>query len=213
MLSFLVLLLNFAHAQVVIIDDFSSANAHGYKVQEVLRKEYTGEIVNLSVYEYTKSLSKVLQIKPAVLNLSFGTNEYNTEEIELLKQISVQGTFIVVAAGNNNQKVNMNNPVYPCFYPVKNLICVGAANGLEKALFSNFGPKVKVFTDGSFKGENVTSFAAPRVSAFVAGTLKCHNYPLDLINHKTMTVAGQGVSLIDNKAEDFCYHHAARDPF
>lgn len=213
MLSALLLILNLAYAQVVIIDDFSSPRSHGYKVKAVLQKEFQGEIITLPVENYSTSLKQVLEIKPLVLNLSFGTSEYSGEEIELLKQISNQGTYIVVAAGNSNQKVNNANPVYPCFYPIENLMCVGASEGLTKAVFSNFGPKVKLFTNGFYQGENVTSFAAPRVSAFIAASIKCHNDPMDLIHRQAVTIEGQEVSLLNEKADSYCYKYSVRDPF
>lgn len=214
MLSLLILLFTIpAFAQVVIIDDFATPKSHGYQVQKVLKADYPGEIITLPVATYHQSLKKVIKLKPQVLNLSFGTQEYDHQEIELLKEISSQGTFIVVAAGNSNQKVNQQNPIYPCFYPIENLICVGAAQDSQKAPLSNYGPKIKVYTSGQYQGDNVTSFAAPRISAFVAQALSCSQQPLDLIHYQSMNIQEKEVSLVTNKAQDFCYRPLGNQPF
>ena len=214
LLLFLFSLKSFAQ-EVVIIDDFSYTNSHGYKVEKVFKKHTQVNILKLSAFDYIKSLKQVLEIKPLVLNLSFGSKEYDSEEVELLKKISNDGTWIVVAAGNDNSKISMSNPIYPCFYKIPNLVCIGAYDKNNKAVLSNFGPSVKYFASGHFQGQNLTSFAAPKVSSLIFQALKCQLDPISILNQgKGITVSGYHQTLLDElSVKDFCYTPLAHSPF
>ena len=201
--------------EIVIIDDFSSAQSHGQKVKEVLTYSVEEkELITLSAHDYQSSLEKVLEIKPKVLNLSLGGSEFNEKELELLKAITTQGTWVIVAAGNDNEKVNGQNPIYPCVYKIHGLICVGALDGDKKSHLSNFGPSVKFYEKGNYKKENVTSFASPRVSALVYKMIKCNLNPEDLASlGSTILVQGYAQTRLDKlNINDFCYKPLAHGP-
>lgn len=204
---YLFISVSFAQTDVVVIDNFTYSKSHGYQVLQVLKEDnFQANIIKLEESNYLNSLKKAIHLKPLVLNLSFGSTDYNSEELALLKELSSLGTIIVVASGNNNQQVNRHNPIYPCFYPVDNLICVGASDGESKSTLSNFGSRVKVFTSGLFNGDNVTSFAVPRVSRFIVQALKCNLNPLELIQSQSINIHHQSQSLITYPATDFCYN-------
>lgn len=80
-----------------------------------------------------------------VINVSAGGNidDANRKRIEpLLKKMAGDGVLVVCAAGNEH-----NIHIYPAnsYYT----ICVGAVNrAIEKALFSNFGPRMLMMAPG-----------------------------------------------------------------
>lgn len=114
--------------------------------------------------------------RPAVVNMSLGSeNETTVLDIAVKKLIS-QGITVVTAAGNENQPVELVTPAR-----VPEAITVGATNdGDEKPIFSNWGSGVDVFAPGVFitsawhtadddiREISGTSMAAPHVAGFVA---------------------------------------------
>jgi hypothetical protein len=208
----ILLFYNLVYAQVAIIDDFSSPSAHGNKVLKVLQEEEFVNTIQLPEEDYINSLQKVLELKPQVLNLSFGHKEYNSEEFVLLSKISEQGTYIIVSSGNSNEKVGRFNTIYPCFYNISNLFCVGASEKKHKAFWSNYGPRVKIYSSGLFQGQNLTSFSAPRISRFFYQAHKCNLNPLEILHTKTTFIDTQSQFLIDYSILDFCYLPKANEP-
>lgn len=178
-------------ADVFVIDDFSSKNSHGYKVQANLSQSLSVETFDITKEQtpelYYQALKKVLETKPLVLNLSLG-GAYDPEEARLLREISHQGTYIVVGAGNHGKRLLKEDNIYPCSLNIEKLLCIGALSGRAKTPSSNYGPRVTFFIDGSFKNENATSFAAPKVSSLVAMALKYKEDPEIILKQKTLLI-------------------------
>lgn len=188
---------------VVIIDDLG--NNHSKIVKSILSEN---NILELDAKNYIDSLKETIKIKPAVLNLSLGGLEEVPEEYYLLKQISDQGTIIVVASGNDNNFISQKNPIYPCIYKIANLFCIGSSMNFKKSSLSNFGPTVQYFIDGSFKNQNMTSFAAPRFSKLVLRMLK-NKIDLNVLKHISVeTLIDNKIANIvqPNKIENFIYY-------
>lgn len=171
---------SFAQSPIVaIIDDFSHKNSHGNKVSQVLSTykgglKYTPEIVELNLsntanYDTEKMIRVAIDLKVNVINLSLGElslgyNEFNYSLFNSLKKASDKGIWIVVAAGNNGQELSKSNPMYPCMFKIERLICVGSVKNNKINPESNKGSFVFMYADGTYKNENATSFAAPRVA-------------------------------------------------
>ncbi|MFN2611956.1 MAG: S8 family serine peptidase, partial [Solirubrobacterales bacterium] len=87
-----------------------------------------------------------------VLNYSAGSSLFSASE-----QAAIAGApnlLFVVAAGNERSNLDAS-PIYPCAYPVSNIICVASTNqrdGLSS--FSDFGP---TSVDLAAPGENILS--------------------------------------------------------
>lgn len=172
--------------KVGVIDDFTSY--HGNEVVKII-KDNSPKNIEVVMYQLNKGssqedylaiLDQVSKSNLDVLNLSFGTKEYDSKEHSLLRKISNTGTKIVVAAGNSNVDVSKKDPVYPCLLKLDNLYCIGALDQDKKSQFSNYGRNVDFFIDGTFSKGNMTSFAAPRFAAVLAhlitGNLNIDSY-------------------------------------
>lgn len=186
-------------SSIAVVDDFSTPSSHGFKVSSIL-KEGKSKIIEVDISQgYEESLLKVKELKPEVLNLSLGGRELTDFEINLLTAISRQGTVIVVAAGNSNEELSMKNPIYPCVLRIKNLYCVGAKDNKTKAPLSNYGFQVNYFIDGSYNGQNMTSFAAPRLALVIAYLMDQGLNPSEYLNSlgEEIVVAKRKVQFID----------------
>jgi len=169
--------------KVAIIDDFSHKESHGNKVSEVFNS-YTGklkfspEVVELNLsntlnYDTEKMVRIATELKVNVINLSLGEmdigyTEFNQKLYSSLKQASDKGIWIVVAAGNNGKLLSKHDPVYPCMFKIERLVCVGSSKDNKVNPTSNWGGVVSFFVDGTYKHDNATSFAAPRLTQTIA---------------------------------------------
>lgn len=190
-----------ANVDIVIIDDFGKD--HSFIVRSLLDDKHS-RVLELDAHDYINSLQKVIELKPAILNLSLGGTEEVPDEQKLLKQISDQGTIIVVASGNNNDELGSKNKMYPCVYKIKNLKCVGASeNKFKKAKLSNYGYQVNYFISGKYKNMNMTSFAAPRLSKLILKIMKSRLdiSVLDKISNPVI-IAGKYTNFIEDKLLD-----------
>lgn len=214
----ILLFINVAFAiDIAVIDDFSSKKSHGTKVIQVLNDQGVspGQIQTLSVNNYYESLKNVIKSKPSVLNLSFGSSRYDQQELELLKKISDNGTIILVAAGNDSQRINMKNPIFPCYYTtVENLICIGASESSLKSPKSNFGHKVNFFISGDSPFGNYSSFSSPKVGKIILSALKCNLNPLEYLKSApTKIIDHQSQWFLDGlDPREYCYHPRTSDP-
>lgn len=108
------------------------------------------KVMEKNIQKINNGLKYVLEIKPDVINLSFGGPFYLEEEINLIKQILDNRIVIVAAAGNNNTNLAKDCNYYPaCADPriivVGNLIRFGERNSS-----SNYGiPPVGTWAIGT----------------------------------------------------------------
>ncbi|KAF2223020.1 peptidase S8/S53 domain-containing protein [Elsinoe ampelina] len=108
----------------------------------------------------------------AVINISYGGGPDPTFD-DLITIAYNYGITVVVAAGNSNEPANG----WPCSAP--KAICVGATDGRSRAPYSNYGPNVDIFADGtavestwkdsptSLATGSGTSFSSPVVAGLV----------------------------------------------
>jgi subtilisin family serine protease len=67
-----------------------------------------------------------IQNNVRIINLSFGSFQYNEEEEKVIQKASDHGILIIAAAGNENIPVNKGGKkFYPAMYKPKNMIIVG----------------------------------------------------------------------------------------
>lgn len=178
----------FSYAQVplikvAIIDDFSHQESHGHKVSHVFNSykgklKFSPEVIELNLsnnadYDTEKMVKVATELKVNVINLSLGEmdigyTEFNQKLYSAIKKASDQGIWVVVAAGNSGKLLSKNDPVYPCMFKIERLICVGSSKNGKLNPTSNWGGNVAFYVDGSYKKENATSFAAPRLSQSIA---------------------------------------------
>jgi hypothetical protein len=166
--------------RIAIIDDFSG---HGKIIYSLIHKNTDAEITKFDLTsknpeQYYEFLKKIKNESFDILNLSLGHIDFDQQEYFLLKEISLNGTAIVTAAGNDNQRLGQRNKIFPCMLKISNLYCVGAGDS-SKAKDSNFGVGVSYFVSGKFNNEDATSYAAPRFSALLSRVLTISNINLE----------------------------------
>lgn len=166
----------FSEVKIAVIDNFESY--HGNAVYEIIQstvhkdsKISKFQFDGNNLEKYYSHLEKIRDEKFDIVNLSFGSSNYDLQESLLLRQISENGTLIVVAAGNDNTRIEGNNKIYPCSLKIDNLYCIGAGEK-EKASLSNYGFGVTYFMSGKYKDKDMTSFSAPRFSSLLSFLVK-----------------------------------------
>ncbi len=137
--------------------------------------------------KYNKALEHVLETVKAdkdtvyIINISLGSDSPDSTEHLLLKEILKQGAAVVAAAGNN---AGLRRH-YPAAY--EGVIAVASVENGVRSPESNYGTYIDICASGEVKYEDYdkqfdnllhrivhnsgTSFAAPRVSACLAGIL------------------------------------------
>lgn len=116
-----------------------------------------------------------------IINLSFGSNEYNSKQAEVIAYAIQKGKIIVACAGNHGTEAEGDDPYYyPASYP--GVISVGSTglNG-EIASFSQINDAVDLYApgesiivlrpDNNYGWENGTSYSAAIVSGICATLL------------------------------------------
>ncbi len=207
---------------VFVLDCFRGEESHGKNVLGIIQKSNFGrgevKAVDLgdtiNKKDYLKALTRIsdsVQNNPiarVVVNLSFGSYDYDPLEDALIRKLSNKGVIVVAAAGNENT----SSSCYPAAYD--ETIAVAAVSSLgRKEKYSNYGSWIDIAAKGHLQTEiqsieskdygvyreekitylirGGTSFAAARVTGLIAYLL--YQRP-DLSSQKI-------VALIKNTAE------------
>lgn len=180
---------------ILIIDDFAY-KPHGASVERVARTWNTAGVEVCGIYAMNSFEGYLAGVREAVryvsrnpdrrcvVNLSLGHTTPTRRERELFEQLIELGAVVVASAGNEST----DTPYYPSAY--EGVICVAAAEGGQKAGYSNFGRHVHLAVqpqelvhvevrhrwtpDGLIvheivRTESGTSLAAPKLAALLAG--------------------------------------------
>lgn len=152
-----------------------------------------------------------------VINMSFGGSTASPEERKALEYARQRGVFVVMAAGNERDKLNPSEPAFPAFYAFDNLgIAVGAVTsfpGKQVTVFSNpagsiptnfvVAPGHEVLSTIPITPGNVgygflqgTSMAAPYVAGVVALMLQANPKltPDQILAILTTTAKPEGIT-------------------
>lgn len=137
-----------------------------------------------------------------VLNISWTLNRSDEALHEAIAYAYERGVILVAAAGNLSLQTPLGSPVYPAAWD--EVIGVGGvdldAQGTPvSSLWYLQTDAVFVCADGNWRGQRGTSFAAPRVSAWIANVLQTENGAADAEIRKKLqeTVQDLGVEGYD----------------
>lgn len=175
---------------IFVIDTFDdSMLSHGEVVTSIIeqhvpqfniKKLNVKEKNNYGVNKYYEALDQIYNYKlqnfdeKVIINISLGFYESEEYHQLLIERLADVGVGIVAAAGNDDSPVSF----YPAAYE-EEVIAVASIQGAQKTDYSNYGEYIDVCAEGNFfttinlpqffsYRASGTSFAAPRVSAFLA---------------------------------------------
>lgn len=175
---------------IFVIDTFDdSLLSHGDIVSMIIEQETPQfEIRRLNVKEedtygidkYYQALDTVYNYKlqnydrKVIVNISLGFYQPENYHRQLIENLNDLGVGIVAAAGNDDSPISF----YPSAYKDE-VVAVASVKGDEKTDYSNYGEHIDVCAEGRFfttftlpqffsYRASGTSFAAPRVSSFLA---------------------------------------------
>lgn len=141
----------------------------------------SGEIEkNFEASKYHDCLEKAVTIGPDILSLSLTGNGTVRKEVEAIFQLSIDGTTVLAAAGNEGMYVNDVHGIriYPAMIPAPNLVAIGAMNNRgERASFSNWGIPGMIWEQGvdvltrNKEGKAVLVDGTSPATAIVAGKI------------------------------------------
>lgn len=117
-----------------------------------------------------------------VLNISWTLNQPDESLHEAITYAHEKGAILVAAAGNLSLQTPLGSQVYPAVWD--EVIGVGGVDLDEQgtpisSLWYLQNDAVFVCANGSWCGQRGTSFAAPRVSAWIANVLQAENGATD----------------------------------
>lgn len=106
--------------------DYNSGSEHGTHIAGIILKNTCKEVeLQSCTYEknFYECLIEAIVNKPDIVNISAGGEDFDKQELSLLKQLKIP---IIVAAGNNAKNLLFpGNDYYPAKYELKNIISVG----------------------------------------------------------------------------------------
>lgn len=165
-------------------------------VDVISYKYYAPTFTHDNLYNSNLALKKVLEDKPRVVNYSGGGANFDEEEKKLIEAAGLNGTIMVVAAGNGEDYFDReqgifstkgidldlaprNKKYYPCAYNLDNIICVGSFSRDQKIhKVSNYSSElVHVFAPGkdivsnNIFGQYHSMSGTSQATAFVSGAV------------------------------------------
>jgi Subtilase family len=126
---------------------------------------------NNTTHEYLKEL---LRTNPSLINLSLsGIGTFDIVEFEAYRSLARTGSVLVVSAGNDKLYLNTGCNVYPSCYPINNtnFRVVGSATGTLVDSFSNFGPLVTNYENGTSQVGSAVYQGTSQAAATLTGKL------------------------------------------
>lgn len=230
-------LLAFAHApagafagerQVLlfVVDDFSTAGAHGAHVRTILDRAAAGRVEirpidvgpTLDRSKYFDGIRSILDYTrahpgaEAVVNLSFGSYVPDGREEALLAELVHEGALVVAAAGNDGTDLVF----YPAGY--EGVLAVGALDDTRRiTAYSNYGRHIALYAPGRFRDELVSQ----RLEITPSGGVEHHmvNRFLGGTSFAAPRVAGLAAYLLRQRSDlapgslrDVLLHHSRPIP-
>lgn len=188
-----------------ISGDLEFEVGHGSMVSKVIREECRKcKIISIKIEDLQGKVSRKYLLEgllsvltysrnnknnAVIINLSCGSNTYDTLEHEIIKKLHEEGVIIVASVGNDNS----SQPFYPAAYPETIAVAAITRGTKSKTKYSNWGTYVDIaafgstlkieqsFSDISSYSVEGTSFAAPLIAGILAKSL--YRNP-DMSTHK-----------------------------
>lgn len=197
---------------IFVVDTFDDGMlSHGDIVSSIIEQEvpqYNIKKLNVKngnsfgVENYYQALTDIYNYKrknnkeKVIVNISLGFYEAEGYHEILINQLSDIGVGIVAAAGNDDSPISF----YPAAFEDK-VVAVASIKGNNKTDYSNYGEYIDICAEGSFfttislpqflsYRASGTSFAAPRVSSFIAKIMSAEdiNFEEALTRLKSLSV-------------------------
>ncbi|MCQ2517495.1 MAG: S8 family serine peptidase [Lachnospiraceae bacterium] len=161
------------------------------KCELTMIKVTNSKELTFTYFEVGQALAKIIahEVEANIVNLSFGSGEYNAEFEKQIKQLYNGGVTVFCAAGNGGADTTFYPAAYSGAYSVAAL-----DKNNQRAYFSNYGKKVKYAfpgveivaskTDSGYMKVSGTSESCAMASATAAVIYGAHSEELDKLNGK-----------------------------
>lgn len=102
-----------------------------------------------SLKNFEDTFEMVLETRPHIINVSSSGPVHSLRERKLFNRAASLGIVVVVAAGNEGQRITEDFKPYPLSYRSKSMISVGSLDFKDNiADFSNYGEGVDIYKKG-----------------------------------------------------------------